>query len=388
MKYLAKANLLFIALFLMASELMSLWSQDIRELTFSNLSSQSIVVSWLTDEAVSSQLEYGQTLALGQIKVEPTAKKLHRLAVDGLVPDSQYYFTVTTNDSTVSSDARTAKVGAGVPYTLYGQLMTSTHQPLSGALVTVSATSNAGTSSFLTSISNNSGFWNVNLGNLKGINTGAVFNHQSGTQLSISVHHLPDVISSHQQVRAGASPQKIVLPDFVLDNSLPPQKIGLIEVSTAGIITLDLSAGWNMIALPGNPTNPDPQSLIGSSQTFLSPFYYWNPTGFSYKPVTQLVFSQGYWVLSINPDGERIVLPVELAPSYTAQLKAGWNMIGSVSKVVDFSDPMDSPDQSILPGTLYEWSASGFTYKPSTYIEPGRGYWVLTLQDCQLTVGE
>jgi hypothetical protein len=63
-------------------------------------------------------------------------------------------------------------------------------------------------------------------------------------------------------------------------------------------------------------------------------------------------------------------------------------MIGSVSKVVDFSDPMDSPDQSILPGTLYEWSASGFTYKPSTYIEPGRGYWVLTLQDCQLTVGE
>jgi hypothetical protein len=91
MKYLAKANLLFIALFLMTSELMPLWSQEIRELTFSNLSSQSIVVSWLTDEAVSSQLEYGQTLALGQIKVEPTAKKLHRLAVDGLVPDSQYY---------------------------------------------------------------------------------------------------------------------------------------------------------------------------------------------------------------------------------------------------------------------------------------------------------
>ena len=214
MKYLAKANLLFIALFLMASELMSLWSQDIRELTFSNLSSQSIVVS------------YGQPLALGQIKVEPTVKKLHRLAVDGLVPDSQYYFTVTTNDSTVSSDARTAKVGAGVPYTLYGQLMTSTQQPLSGALVTVSATSNAETSSLLTSISNNSGFWNVNLGNLKGINTGAVFNHQSGTQLSISVHHLPDVISSHQQVRAGSSPQKIVLPDFVLDNSIPPQKLG------------------------------------------------------------------------------------------------------------------------------------------------------------------
>mgnify|MGYP001206000166 FL=1 len=91
MKYLAKANLLFIALFLMTSELMSLWSQEIRELTFSNLSSQSIVVSWLTDEAVSSQLEYGQTLALGQIKAEPTAKKPHRLAVDGLVPDSQYY---------------------------------------------------------------------------------------------------------------------------------------------------------------------------------------------------------------------------------------------------------------------------------------------------------
>ena len=62
-------------------------------------------------------------------------------------------------------------------------------------------------------------------------------------------------------------------------------------------------------------------------------------------------------------------------------------MIGSVSQVVDFSNPADNPDQSILPGTLYEWKADAYTYQPTTLIEPGGGYWVLTLNDCQLTVG-
>ena len=386
MKYLDKVKLLFLVIILIADGRISVWSQEIRELTFSNISSRSVVVSWLTDEAVSSQVEYGQTLALGQIREDLILKKQHRLDIDGLVPDSQYYFTVTVDDTTISGITQTAKVGAGVPYTLYGQLITSTQQPLSGALVTISVTNNIGTSSRLTSVSNNSGFWNVNLGNLKVTNTGAVFNHQSGNQLSILVRHLPDIVSNHQQIRSGSSPQKIILPEFVVGNGLPPQKIGLIEVGATGTITLDLSPGWNMIALPGNPNNPDPQSLIGSSQTFLLPFYYWEPDGFSYKPVTQLVLGQSYWVLSINPAGERIVLPVELASSYTIQLKAGWNMIGSVAKVVDFSDPMDSPDQSVLPGTLYEWSADGFTYKPTTYIQPGKGYWVLTLQNCELTV--
>ena len=184
----------------------------------------------------------------------------------------------------------------------------------------------------------------------------------------------------------GESPQRITGPVLVLDD-VTPHSVGLIDISLTGVVTLNISAGWNMIALPGLPTNLDPQSLGPDSQTLLQPFYYWKPDSFSYKPVTQLDFGQGYWILSINPDGETITLPVELTSSYTVSLKAGWNMIGSVSQVVDFSNPADNPDQSILPGTLYEWKADAYTYQPTTLIEPGGGYWVLTLNDCQLTVG-
>ncbi|MDP6599571.1 MAG: hypothetical protein QGI86_27515 [Candidatus Poribacteria bacterium] len=336
-------------------------------MTFSNLSSQSVVVSWSTTAAVSSRLEYGQTIDLGKTLNSDAHTLLHRIEVASLVPDTQYYFSVVADNTVASGSVKTAKVGAGVPYTLYGKLLAN-QAALSGALVTVSANNNDQVSSFLTAMSNNDGFWNVNLGNLKDPSSGTVFNHGIGQQLLIQISSPPDVSFHYSQTITGDSPQKIILPEL-------------------GIVTLDLPSGWNMIGLPGLPVNQDPQALAPDSQTLLQPFYYWSSSGFSYKPVTQLAFGQGYWVLSLNPEGETITLSVELATSYTVSLKAGWNMIGSVSQVVDFSDPADNPDQSILPGTLYEWNSTGFTYRPSTHIEPGRGYWVLTLQDCQLTVG-
>ena len=61
-------------------------------------------------------------------------------------------------------------------------------------------------------------------------------------------------------------------------------------------------------------------------------------------------------------------------------------MIGGVSKTADFTDPQDDPDSSILPGTLYTWNPENYSYVPVTNIEPGKGYWALTMVDCQLTV--
>ncbi|MDP7281677.1 MAG: FlgD immunoglobulin-like domain containing protein, partial [Candidatus Poribacteria bacterium] len=95
---------------------------------------------------------------------------------------------------------------------------------------------------------------------------------------------------------------------------------------------------------------------------------------------------EGYWILSLNPAGEKLELPVTLLSSYTTSLKPGWNMIGGVSQVTDFTSPQDNPDNSIIPGTLYSWNPTSFSYQPETEILPNQGYWVLTLRDCQLTV--
>ena len=62
-------------------------------------------------------------------------------------------------------------------------------------------------------------------------------------------------------------------------------------------------------------------------------------------------------------------------------------MIGGVSQVTDFSNPQDEPDNSIIVGTLYSWNPTNFSYEAQTEIVPNQGYWVLTLAECQLTVG-
>jgi len=61
-------------------------------------------------------------------------------------------------------------------------------------------------------------------------------------------------------------------------------------------------------------------------------------------------------------------------------------MIGGVSQVADFTDPADSPDNSIVTGSLYHWNPTNFSYQAQTEISPGQGYWVLTLAECQLAI--
>ena len=111
------------------------------------------------------------------------------------------------------------------------------------------------------------------------------------------------------------------MPVLVLDD-VTPHSVGLIDISLTGVVTLNISAGWNMIALPGLPTNLDPQSLGPDSQTLLQPFYYWKPDSFSYKPVTQLDFGQGYWILSINPDGETMTILVDASGERPIEITA------------------------------------------------------------------
>ena len=146
--------------------------------------------------------------------------------------------------------------------------------------------------------------------------------------------------------------------------------------------------GWNLISLPGQPLEPDPQSLVGDSETAMLPMFRWNPTGFSYQEVTELKFGEGYWILSLNPDGETLHVPVSPVTSYSRPLSPGWNMIGSVSGEADFTNPQDEPDNSIIAGSLYSWNPNSYKYVRQSKIEPNKGYWVLTLANCQLTVTE
>ena len=161
----------------------------------------------------------------------------------------------------------------------------------------------------------------------------------------------------------------------------------LFEIELSSNYQLRVAEGWNLISWPGQLSNTDPQSLIDSGQGAMSPLFRWNPAGYSYQPVTELEQGVGYWLLDLTPSGEVLQLSLTLDDSYTSELKAGWNIIGSVPGVYHFSDPQDQPDGSIANYSLFEWQAQGFSYQEASQIEEGKGYWVLCWNDCQLTVG-
>ena len=174
----------------------------------------------------------------------------------------------------------------------------------------------------------------------------------------------------------------------VLLGDSSPQKVVVSPTSSVQIeaVEIPVHAGWNMISLPGYPLDTDPGALKGQDSALILPLYRWDPAQFTYKSVTELKFGEGYWALCLSPEGEKLELVVVPTAKYQASLKPGWNMIGGVNQSADFSSPADEPEGSIVPNTLYRWQGDRFTYMPAQSIEPGQGYWVLTLTPCLLTI--
>jgi hypothetical protein len=74
-----------------------------------------------------------------------------------------------------------------------------------------------------------------------------------------------------------------------------------------------------------------------------------------------------------------------LVETLTTDIRAGWNMIGSIITVVSIADPNDYPDGSVIP-PVYWWDPASNRYIPTTNIEPGKGYWLASVNDCVLTL--
>ncbi len=71
-----------------------------------------------------------------------------------------------------------------------------------------------------------------------------------------------------------------------------------------------------------------------------------------------------------------------LAPT---ELKAGWNMLGSVNGNADLLGPQDTPDGSVLL-PVYAHGPGSYSYQKQTDIDAGQGCWILALQNCILNV--
>jgi len=152
-----------------------------------------------------------------------------------------------------------------------------------------------------------------------------------------------------------------------------------ISVSEQVEIQLSLKAGWNMVSVPA--------LLASNSTTAVFPgaagIFAWNATSRSYYMPTVIEPEQGYWVAVTG--NTTITVSGTPIDDWTTDIKAGWNMVGSVNTITSIADPNDDPDDSVL-STGYWWNPVSKAYVPIRDIEPGKGYWVASINDCTLTL--
>jgi len=144
-------------------------------------------------------------------------------------------------------------------------------------------------------------------------------------------------------------------------------------------IQIALKAGWNMVSVPVTPANNSVNAVFPGAAAV----YTWDPSNRSYLTPTTVDIGKGYWV-AVAGDTTITVTGAPVA-NWTTDIKAGWNMIGSVINNASIISPNDNPDGSLQP-FAYWWDPLSKAYQYTTETEPGKGYWVASVSDCKLTL--
>jgi len=98
----------------------------ISQVQVSNLTSASATVTWSTNEASDSVVLYGPTSALDwQARQAPFSATQHQVRLVGLQPNTTYYYTVRSGDTRHEKMGAftTGAIAAGMPYSVFGQLL-------------------------------------------------------------------------------------------------------------------------------------------------------------------------------------------------------------------------------------------------------------------------
>lgn len=153
-------------------------------------------------------------------------------------------------------------------------------------------------------------------------------------------------------------------------------------ISTSSLsLDISLQAGWNMVSVPLHPGN----SSVSAVFPGVAAVYTWDPVSKGYIMPATIEANKGYWVAVTG--NTTTTITGTAVPGWTGNITAGWNMIGSVgwTTPASISNPNDNPDGSVQI-FAYWWDPVGRTYIITTDIEPGKGYWIASVQDCTLTL--
>ena len=165
-------------------------SPDISNVRISNPSSSSVTVSWVASSPSLGRVDYGLSKAYGEVAYDNSSRMngVVKVLITGLAKETTYHYMVTSvnnnGEDTVTGTFKTAKEGAGQPYSACGQILCMDGSPASGTMVYVTVEHQGVESQLLSDMTNSEGYWSVDLGNLKDKN-GVVYQWYNGDSIKI-----------------------------------------------------------------------------------------------------------------------------------------------------------------------------------------------------------
>lgn len=186
----------------------------IENLTVGNFSSSSVTITWFTDEPSDGCVHFGTSPTLGMSSCDSeSAGRLHTIVLDHLSAETEYYFEVSSGGVTENNAGSlysftTAVPGAGKPYVLYGNVITSgVDLPAEDVVTSGALTSGNDNTHLVLSATEADGIWVLNLGNLKSATSGEVVNHQTGDTIILKFYGSDGRMVENSVVVTGSSPQ-------------------------------------------------------------------------------------------------------------------------------------------------------------------------------------
>jgi photosystem II stability/assembly factor-like uncharacterized protein len=184
----------------------------------------------------------------------------------------------------------------------------------------------------------------------------------------------------------GATTQFTLAPDFPdadisIDrngDAIPDTLIAPTRVIQELTLNFEI-IGWYLFSPPVNLSSAAVATVLENISDGIA--YAWN--GSSYFQPDTLRMGQGYWLPISTPTNP--IFSGTPKDSIRLHLTPGWHLIGPLSKSVDFTNPQDTPDGSII--ATFGWDPASGSYYPTTTLEPGKGYWIAVAQECDLTIG-
>ncbi len=137
---------------------------------------------------------------------------------------------------------------------------------------------------------------------------------------------------------------------------------------------IDLQIGWNLVGFPCIPSvNIVPNIFPGG----LYHAYGYDSETRGYFSTNSAEAGRGYWIYSTEAGTYSMGgIPV---PSYEVPLNTGWNLVGCTN--ISSAPYSSTPG---LAGNPMSWN--GTMYVSSSFIEAGKGYWVLVTSPGSMTV--